>query len=165
MPMMCSSVDLPAPDGPMMDTNSPSLMSSAIRRSTQVRLAPSAYDFSRLRSEISASSRVGSRSAADDAGVALENNDMSTILSGIVARRGSPLADTVSPFTESAPLLTGRRATNLVPPRMLLLETPYGDRAFGQLAQAHRARWNGRIRGGRRGTLVGADTAGSGRGH
>ena len=25
MPRMCSSVDLPAPDGPMIDTNSPSL--------------------------------------------------------------------------------------------------------------------------------------------
>ena len=27
MPRMCSSVDLPAPDGPMIETNSPSLMS------------------------------------------------------------------------------------------------------------------------------------------
>src|SRR5580765_3132637 len=32
MPMMCSSVDLPAPDGPMIDTNSPSLMSILMHR-------------------------------------------------------------------------------------------------------------------------------------
>ena len=34
IPMMCRSVDLPAPDGPMIETNSPSLMSALIRRST-----------------------------------------------------------------------------------------------------------------------------------
>src|ERR1700681_1595887 len=53
MPMMCSSVDLPAPDGPMTETNSPSLMSISIRRRTKVRPTPCAYDFSMLRSEIS----------------------------------------------------------------------------------------------------------------
>ena len=40
--MMCSSVDLPAPDGPMIETNSPSLMSTLMRRSTYVRLVPCA---------------------------------------------------------------------------------------------------------------------------
>jgi hypothetical protein len=39
---MWSSVDLPAPDGPMIDTNSPSLMSSVTRRNTHVRVVPCA---------------------------------------------------------------------------------------------------------------------------
>jgi len=34
MPRMWSSVDLPAPEGPMIDTNSPGLMSTAMRLST-----------------------------------------------------------------------------------------------------------------------------------
>ena len=33
-PRMLSSVDFPAPDGPMMVTNSPSLISTLMRRST-----------------------------------------------------------------------------------------------------------------------------------
>ena len=40
MPIRCSSVDLPAPDGPMMETNSPSLMSTLMRRSTKVLVGP-----------------------------------------------------------------------------------------------------------------------------
>jgi len=32
MPTMCNNVDFPAPDGPMIDTNSPGLMSRSIRR-------------------------------------------------------------------------------------------------------------------------------------
>ena len=32
-PRMCSRVDLPAPEGPMIETNSPGLISSVIRRS------------------------------------------------------------------------------------------------------------------------------------
>lgn len=38
----------------MIDTNSPSLTSTLTRRSTYERLVPCAYDFSMLRSEISA---------------------------------------------------------------------------------------------------------------
>ena len=67
MPMMCSSVDLPAPDGPMIETNSPAVMSMATRRRTHVRLAPCAYDFSRLRRAISA---VGSSGSVSGAGAA-----------------------------------------------------------------------------------------------
>src|SRR5579871_1588304 len=68
MPMMWSSVDLPAPDGPMMDTNSPSLMSIATRRNTHVRLAPSAYDFSTFRIDTSDSAGPGSVSIGRSAG-------------------------------------------------------------------------------------------------
>jgi hypothetical protein len=56
----------------MMETNSPSLMSTLMRRSTNVRLAPWAYDFSILRSEMSASGAgvsdgwTGAGCAADD---------------------------------------------------------------------------------------------------
>jgi hypothetical protein len=39
IPMMDRSVDLPAPDGPMIVTNSPSWMSRSIRRRTNVRPA------------------------------------------------------------------------------------------------------------------------------
>ena len=51
---MCSSVDLPAPDGPMIDTNSPSRMSSEMRRSRKSWPAPWGIDFSTSLSEISA---------------------------------------------------------------------------------------------------------------
>src|SRR5688572_1236625 len=54
MPIMCRSVDLPAPDGPIIETNSPSFTSTLIRRSTYVRLVPCAYDFSILRIAMSA---------------------------------------------------------------------------------------------------------------
>src|SRR5262245_49315720 len=50
---MWSSVDLPAPDGPMIETNSPGLMSRAIRRRTKVCPAPTGNDFSTLFSDIS----------------------------------------------------------------------------------------------------------------
>src|SRR5262249_1833979 len=53
MPRMCRSVDLPAPDGPMIETNSPSLRSRLIRRRTYVRPTPSGNDFSTLRRESS----------------------------------------------------------------------------------------------------------------
>ena len=46
-------MDLPAPDGPMIETNSPSFTSAVIRRSTYVRLVPWAYDFSMFRIEMS----------------------------------------------------------------------------------------------------------------
>src|ERR1043165_9042536 len=40
MPRMCNNVDFPAPDGPMIETNSPGLMSRLIRRKTYVLLGP-----------------------------------------------------------------------------------------------------------------------------
>src|SRR5437868_11387529 len=46
MPTMCSSVDFPAPDGPIIDTNSPGAISRSIRRSTYVRVGPWGNDFS-----------------------------------------------------------------------------------------------------------------------
>ena len=49
MPRIESSVLFPAPDGPMMLTNSPSLMSSVIWRSNQVRVGPVSMDFSMFR--------------------------------------------------------------------------------------------------------------------
>src|SRR5688572_27251651 len=52
MPRMWSSVDLPAPEGPMIDTNSPGLMSTVIRRSTYVWPGPTGYDFSIPRVEM-----------------------------------------------------------------------------------------------------------------
>src|SRR6188768_3210325 len=63
MPMMWRSVDLPAPDGPIIETNSPSAMSMPTRRSTQVLVGPWAYDFSRSRNEMSGPPGWGSRSA------------------------------------------------------------------------------------------------------
>src|SRR5205085_716098 len=47
MPRICSSVDLPAPDGPMMETNSPGLMSNVMRRSTYSLPAGVSKTFSR----------------------------------------------------------------------------------------------------------------------
>ena len=63
MPRMWSSVDLPAPDGPMIETNSPGLMSSVIRRSTKVCPAPTGNDFSTPRSDMSGVLPVGSHGA------------------------------------------------------------------------------------------------------
>src|SRR6476661_2772881 len=40
MPRMCNNVDFPAPDGPMIETNSPGLMSTLIRRRTYVLVGP-----------------------------------------------------------------------------------------------------------------------------
>src|SRR5262245_44892137 len=48
MPRMCRSVDFPAPDGPMIETNSPGLISSVMRRRTYVWPGPAGYDFSTL---------------------------------------------------------------------------------------------------------------------
>src|SRR5580704_17392108 len=50
MPIKCSSVDLPAPEGPMMETNSPSLISALMRRSTNVLVGPCSKYFSTFRS-------------------------------------------------------------------------------------------------------------------
>ncbi len=52
IPRIWSNVDLPAPDGPMMERNSPSLTSMSICRRTNVLLTPCEYDFSKLRSAI-----------------------------------------------------------------------------------------------------------------
>src|SRR5689334_16563964 len=53
MPSRCSNVDLPAPDGPMMETNSPSLISTLTRRRTKVFVGPCSKYFSTLRRTIS----------------------------------------------------------------------------------------------------------------
>src|SRR5580698_10695163 len=52
MPIKCSSVDLPAPDGPMMETNSPSLISALMRRKTNVLVGPCSKYFSTFRRTI-----------------------------------------------------------------------------------------------------------------
>src|SRR6185312_4587853 len=52
MPRIASNVDLPAPDGPMIETNSPGWISPVIRRSTNVRPAGVSNTFSMLRIEI-----------------------------------------------------------------------------------------------------------------
>src|SRR2546429_736477 len=52
MPNKCSSVDLPAPDGPMMETNSPSLISALMRRRTKVLVGPCSKYFSTFRRTI-----------------------------------------------------------------------------------------------------------------
>src|ERR1043165_432447 len=46
MPRMCNNVDFPAPDGPMIETNSPGLMSRLIRRRTYVLAGPCENAFS-----------------------------------------------------------------------------------------------------------------------
>src|SRR5687767_6788507 len=61
---MCSSVDLPAPEGPMIETNSPALISSVIRRSTNVWPAPTGKDFSIPRNDMSGVLPVGSHGAS-----------------------------------------------------------------------------------------------------
>src|SRR5579864_6178704 len=52
IPSKCSSVDLPAPDGPMMETNSPSLISALMRRRTKVLVGPCSKYFSTFRRTI-----------------------------------------------------------------------------------------------------------------
>src|ERR1700735_2860745 len=52
MPIKWRSVDLPAPEGPMMETNSPSLISTLMRRRTNVLVGPCSKYFSILRNEI-----------------------------------------------------------------------------------------------------------------
>src|SRR5215475_13913880 len=64
MRRMCKSVDLPAPDGPMIETNSPGLMSSVMRRSTKVWPAPTGNDFSTPRNDMSGMLPVGSQGAS-----------------------------------------------------------------------------------------------------
>src|SRR5687768_11898663 len=97
MPMMWSRVDLPAPEGPMIDTNSPSRMSRLMRRSTHVRLVPCAYDFSRFRRLTSASMAAASDTpaaplSAAGGGVEREKNDMAVDC--------TPLAGGPPPLTE-----------------------------------------------------------------
>src|ERR1700722_1227393 len=52
MPSRCSSVDLPAPDGPMMEMNSPSFTSALMRRNTNVLVGPCSKYFSTFRRTI-----------------------------------------------------------------------------------------------------------------
>src|SRR5580704_10503562 len=52
MPSRCRRVDLPAPEGPMMETNSPSLTSALMRRNTKVLVGPCSKYFSTFRRTI-----------------------------------------------------------------------------------------------------------------
>src|SRR5271169_3669174 len=52
MPSRCRMVDLPAPEGPMMETNSPSLISRLMRRNTNVLVGPCSKYFSTFRRTI-----------------------------------------------------------------------------------------------------------------
>src|SRR5262245_19905377 len=52
MPSKWSSVDLPAPEGPITETNSPSLIATLMRRSTNVLVGQFSKYFSTLRSTI-----------------------------------------------------------------------------------------------------------------
>src|SRR2546421_5047364 len=49
--MMCSSVDLPEPEGPISVRNSPAWISSEIRLSAAMRVSPCSYIFERVRIE------------------------------------------------------------------------------------------------------------------
>src|SRR5258708_11353717 len=49
MARMCSNVDLRAPDGPMIETNSPDFMSKSMRRRTYVFAGPYEKAFSTFR--------------------------------------------------------------------------------------------------------------------
>ena len=65
----------------MMVTNSPSLISTLMRRSTYVRLVPWAYDFSIFRKAMSAFGATASAeklSGCRTGWVVLEKNDMSS---------------------------------------------------------------------------------------
>src|SRR6185436_17314303 len=78
MPRIASSVDFPAPDGPMIDTNSPGWMSPEIRRNTYDRPAAVSNTFSMLRIEISGPT-IGVGAASRGAALgALEKNDIGT---------------------------------------------------------------------------------------
>src|ERR1700743_3118343 len=60
--MMLSNVDLPAPDGPMIVTNSPGMISSDTRRNKKNLFGPASIDFSRFRNEIKGSTPSPSQS-------------------------------------------------------------------------------------------------------
>src|SRR5689334_20933708 len=65
------SVDLPAPEGPMMEMNSPGCTSKVMRRSTYIRPAGVSKTFSRLRMAMSgpvmgAASAAASRDCVDE---------------------------------------------------------------------------------------------------
>ncbi len=59
IPRMASRVDFPAPEGPMMVTNSPGATSKFTWRSTKVFVPPVSYAFSRFRIEIMTDRVVG----------------------------------------------------------------------------------------------------------
>src|SRR5687767_12485983 len=85
--MMWSSVDLPAPDGPMIDTNSPGLMSTATRRSTNDWPAPTGNDFSTPFSDISGSLPVGAQADSLTADVDERLKNMGSVPASLGARR------------------------------------------------------------------------------
>src|SRR5690349_16655652 len=98
---MWSSVDLPAPDGPMIDTNSPERMSRSMARTIHVVAAPFATDFSmRLvvinesvkrhsyRNAVSGATRIARRAGTYDASraTAVSTAATETNVHGSVAR-------------------------------------------------------------------------------
>src|SRR5688572_24579144 len=127
IPRIWSSVDLPAPDGPMMDTNSPGLISTVIRRSTYVWPGPAGNAFSMPLVEMSgalAGSAVASGTAdSDDERL---NNTVVLLLVGtdrlgrltVAARRARDLAaylrscQTVSSITPLPTLTSGRHLSS-----------------------------------------------------
>src|SRR5688572_1169023 len=67
MPSTASKVDFPAPEGPMMETNSPGLMSKVMRRRTYILPAGVSKTFSRSRRLISGTpGGIGTCSATAD---------------------------------------------------------------------------------------------------
>src|SRR5689334_22546271 len=90
------SVDLPAPDGPMIEMNSPGCTSSTMRRKTYIRPAGVSKTFSRLRMAMSgpvigAGSAAANRDCVDE-----ENKPM-----GSSGRSGRREADRV-PTSENS---------------------------------------------------------------
>src|SRR2546423_8654258 len=116
MPRIESSVDLPAPDGPMIEMTSPGCTSSVMRRSTYMRPAGVSNPFSRFRIEMRGPVS-GSGSAASFDCVEEEKRPMKDSLSvPRTARTGLPAAErTRRPFIElpiskrAPPLLAAQR--------------------------------------------------------
>src|SRR4051794_35458488 len=89
MPRIASNVDLPAPDGPMIETNSRGWISPVMRRSTKVRPAGVSNTFSMLRNEMSGPT-IGAGGASRETvlGCEVKNAIMTPKLtSGIELRR------------------------------------------------------------------------------
>src|SRR5437773_204881 len=80
MPRMERSVDLPAPEGPMTEMNSPGWTSTVIRRSTNMRPAGVSKTFSRLRIAMSgpvigAGSAAANRDCVDEENKPMESSE------------------------------------------------------------------------------------------
>jgi hypothetical protein len=66
IPIKCSRVDLPAPEGPMMETNSPSFTAKLTRRKTKVLVGPASKYFSTFTSRIMGKKKSFQPSAFSD---------------------------------------------------------------------------------------------------